>query len=93
MKKKLFFVSALALVTTGIAFGTEQTASADSERLSRLDIHNILNEYSSQLDWDASTYSSSFRYWMMHRAGKTANDIRRELNKALFDENYESDYY
>lgn len=84
MKKKLFFVSALALVTTGVAFGTEQTASANSDRLSQLNVRNILNEYRNKLGWDTSTYNSSFRYWMMRvwRDNVTDDDMRQELNEA-----------
>ncbi|EIQ82863.1 UNVERIFIED_CONTAM: hypothetical protein KB573_03140 [Streptococcus canis] len=95
MKKKLFFVSALALLTTGIALNTESTVSASSTRLSSLNVRNILDEYDRQLNWDISTYKSTYRYWMMQVRQKnmTADDMRRELDKALYGEDSESDYY
>ncbi|HEP1263047.1 TPA: hypothetical protein ACF1JQ_001634 [Streptococcus pyogenes] len=95
MKKKLFLVSALALLTTGIALNTGSTVSASTTRLSSLNVRNILNEYDRQLNWDANTYNSNLRYWMNQVWVKkpTANDIRRELDKALHGEDYVSDYY
>ncbi|VTS20286.1 Uncharacterised protein [Streptococcus pseudoporcinus] len=95
MKKKLLFVSALALLTTGIALSAEKTVSASSnrtfinKRLSSLSIKNILDEYDRQINWDVSTYNSIYRYWRIQvwQYGKTASDMREELDKALPDNN------
>lgn len=91
MKKKLLFASALALLTAGIAFNSDNTVSAKSPRLSSLNIRNILDEYSSS--WDAGTYNSQLRYWMQKawtNKDLTADDIREELGKA--SDEYEDEY-
>ncbi|MGT2752575.1 hypothetical protein [Streptococcus porcinus] len=95
MKKKLLFVSVLALLTTGITLSAEKTVSASSnrtfinKRLSSLSIKNILDEYDRQINWDVSTYNSIYRYWRIQvwQYGKTASDMREELDKALLDNN------
>ncbi|WP_225247771.1 hypothetical protein [Streptococcus pseudoporcinus] len=73
----------------------EKTVSASSnrtfinKRLSSLSIKNILDEYDRQINWDVSTYNSIYRYWRIQvwQYGKTASDMREELDKALPDNN------
>ncbi|WP_444811628.1 hypothetical protein [Streptococcus canis] len=95
MKKKLFFVSALALLTTCIALNTESTVSASSTRLSSLNVRNILNEYDD--GWDAGTYNSQLSYWMRRvwtsskEKPLTADDIRKELDELRYNTEEEND--